>query len=103
MNRPATWKIVTFGTALTGLGIAGVGMAAADDDRSAPVPAAVSVAAVDDTADATHDGPDVVDAAPAADASPETADSPAESAVDSPDDATPDTAAPDDADDTPLD
>ena len=36
-NRPATWKVVTFGAALAGLGVAGAGAAVADDlDRAVP-------------------------------------------------------------------
>ncbi len=31
-RRPATWKVVTFGAALTGLGVTGAGLAVADDD-----------------------------------------------------------------------
>ena len=89
-RTPATWKIVTFGTALTGLGIVGVGAATADDGgSSAQQPAAVSVAA-DDSPDATPDAP-----ADAPDASPESADSPTESATDSPDVAGPDLETPD--------
>ncbi len=80
-RRPATWKIVTFGAALTGLGVAGAGLAAADDDRPGSVPAGLTVAAPD-----AHDSPDTAQAAPApVDASPESADSPAESAWDSAD------------------
>ena len=74
-NRPATWKIVTFGAALTGLGATGIGVAAADDDRDRPLPAGVSVPAADAPADAPVDGP--------VDASPESADSPNESVTDS--------------------
>jgi len=31
MKRPATWKVVTVGAALTGLGVFGAGTAMADD------------------------------------------------------------------------
>ena len=37
-RRPATWKILTVGTALTGLGVAGVGIAAATTTPAAPRP-----------------------------------------------------------------
>ena len=89
-NRPAPWKIVTFGVALTGLGVAGAGVSIADDDRRTAVPESVSVAAVDGPADAS---PDVA----AADASPESADSPTESVTDSPDAAPADDIVPADA------
>ncbi|WP_204261203.1 hypothetical protein [Blastococcus saxobsidens] len=81
-STPATWKIVTFGTALTGLGIVGVGVATADDGPTTAQPAGISVAV-----DADRDG--------GSDASPESADSPAESATDSPDVQTPDVDSPD--------
>lgn len=42
MNRPATWKVVTLGAALTGLGIVGAGTAAA---ATAPAPAPASLEA----------------------------------------------------------
>ena len=87
MNRPATWKIVTFGAALTGLGATGIGVAAADDDRDRPLPAGVSVSTVDAPSDAPVDGP--------VDTSLERR-LPNESATDSADDASPDTATPDD-------
>src|SRR5689334_17556976 len=89
-RRPATWKIVTFGAALTGLGATGIGIASADDDRDGSLPAGITLAAADNPADAPADGP--------VDASPESADSPNESAVDSPEDASPDDATPDDVD-----
>ena len=82
-RRPATWKVVTFGAALTGLGAAGVGIATASDDRTEPLPAGVSVAAhTDSPADASADRP-----APEfpADLSPESADSPDESVTHTPD------------------
>ena len=44
MQRPATWKIVTIGAALTGLSLAGAGAAFADRGQSAVPP--TSVAAV---------------------------------------------------------
>ena len=91
-HRPATWKIVTFGTALTGLGVAGIGLANADDERSGPAPASVAVPAnaADDSVQSADETADVVpaDLAPA-DASPESADSPTESVTDSPDVAAP--------------
>jgi hypothetical protein len=40
MNRPATWKVVTVGAALTGLGIVGAGPAGAA--TTAPAPAAMA-------------------------------------------------------------
>lgn len=100
-RRPATWKIVTFGAALTGLGVAGAGIAVADDDRPGSLPAAVNVTvpAADGSARSAQDSPGAADAAPAdaapVDASPESADSPTESAWDSPADASPDVATPD--------
>ncbi len=47
MERPATWKVVTLGAALTGLGIVGAGTATA---ASAPVtqPASISAGAAFD-------------------------------------------------------
>ncbi|WP_219414829.1 hypothetical protein [Pseudonocardia nigra] len=73
-----TWKVLTLGAALTGLGVAGAGYALADDDtahRDDLRPVTVSSAAGS------------VDPAPLApapvDASPESADSPFESPVDS--------------------
>ena len=83
-RRPATWKIVTFGAALTGLGAAGVGLASADDDRAGSLPAGVTVAADQPVQDAPAPAP--------ADASPESADSPNESATDTPADASPESA-----------
>lgn len=44
MNRPATWKVVTIGAALTGLGVVGAGAANASPD-AAPAPASVTVQA----------------------------------------------------------
>ena len=42
MNRPATWKVVTVGAALTGLGIVGAGTAAAST-MTVPAPASIEV------------------------------------------------------------
>jgi hypothetical protein len=36
MQRPATWKILTIGTALAGLSIAGAGVAVADSGSAVP-------------------------------------------------------------------
>jgi len=36
MKRPATWKVVTVGAALTGLGVLGAGTAMADDTGTLP-------------------------------------------------------------------
>ena len=85
-NRPATWKVVTFGAALAGLGVAGAGAGAgvADDEPRDQQPDSVVVDAA--AADAT---------ATPADASPESADSPNESVTDSSED-TPDADAPGD-------
>lgn len=58
MQRRETWKVVTLGVALTGLGITGVGVAHADGPSTAPEPAAISVeapAAVDDAVPAMDD------------------------------------------------
>jgi hypothetical protein len=69
----ATWKVLTLGAALTGLGVAGAGVALADEraQPAAPQPITVSVA-------------DPAGAPLAAGLSPESADSPFESPVDSP-------------------
>jgi hypothetical protein len=110
-TRPATWKVVTVGAALTGLGIAGVGIATADPSGEPSPPAGITVdggeadaspESADSPAESATDSPDAVAPAPSDDASPESADSPTESVTDSPD-ASPDTASPDDAspDDSP--
>ncbi|WP_214364289.1 hypothetical protein [Pseudonocardia sp. H11422] len=104
MQRPTTWKIITVGAALGGLGLAGAGVALADSGQGAAADIApISVSSADPGAPAPF----------AADLSPESADSPlesvddsADSPFDSPDDLTPDT--PDDSpvdspDDTPGD
>jgi len=98
----SSWKILTLGAALTGLGVAGVGVAAADEGTLSTAPQPISVSAADGAG-----------APLAADLSPESADSPfespvdsAESPFDSPDDANPDDNTPDDNtpdDDTPDD
>ena len=44
MQRPATWKILTIGAALTGLSFAGAGAAFADSNQSAARPMSVAVA-----------------------------------------------------------
>ncbi len=36
MKRPATWKVLTLGAALTGLGFLGTGAAMADDTATSP-------------------------------------------------------------------
>lgn len=53
MQRPATWKVITVGAALTGLGIVGAGAAGADTPEPAWVPefgvvSATNVMALDD-------------------------------------------------------
>ena len=87
-TRPATWKILTFGAALAGLGVAGAGAAGADDEPRGQQPDSV---VVDAPGDATA-------AATPADVSPESADSPNESVTDSPDDVAPADASPESAD-----
>lgn len=37
MKRPATWKVLTIGASMTGLGFLGAGTALADDQRIYPV------------------------------------------------------------------
>ncbi len=37
MKRPATWKVLTVGAAMTGLGVLGAGTAMADEPRPSPV------------------------------------------------------------------
>jgi hypothetical protein len=77
MNRPATWKVLTLGVALTGLGAAGAGFAAADDGGApAKDVRPISVSATDAGAAPGH--PPL-----AVDLSPESADSPFESSFDS--------------------
>jgi hypothetical protein len=44
MERPATWKVVTVGVALTGLSAAGAGAAQADSGVAGTAPASVSAA-----------------------------------------------------------
>ena len=92
-----TWKVLTLGAALTGLGVAGAGVAAAEEGIPLAAPQPVSVSAAD-----------AAGAPLVGDPSPESADSPFESPVDSPespydsaDDHTPDDDTPDD--DTPDD
>jgi len=51
MERPAAWKVVTVGAALTGLGIVGVGTASAAAPAWTPE---VSVVAMDDDWTETH-------------------------------------------------
>ena len=82
MERPATWKILTVGAALSGLGIAGAGVALADGGSPATDvrPIAVSAPAANAPqalAPAVNTG--------MGDLSPESADSPFESPVDSAD------------------
>jgi hypothetical protein len=36
MKRPATWKVLTVGAAMTGLGVLGTGVAMADDTETPP-------------------------------------------------------------------
>ncbi|MGB0972970.1 MAG: hypothetical protein ACPGVG_18740 [Mycobacterium sp.] len=36
MQRPATWKVLTVGAAMAGLGVLGVGTAIADDTTTPP-------------------------------------------------------------------
>jgi hypothetical protein len=45
MERPATWKVLTIGAALTGLGIAGAGAAQANTGSAGTQPASVSAGA----------------------------------------------------------
>jgi hypothetical protein len=89
----STWKVLTVGAALTGLGIAGAGIAAADEGVRAAAPQPISVSAADPAG-----------APLAGDLSPESADSPFESPVDSPESPydSPDDHTPDD-DNTPDD
>jgi hypothetical protein len=95
-----TWKVLTLGAALTGLGVAGAGVAAAEEGVPLAAPQPVSVSAAD-----------AAGAPLVGDPSPESADSPFESPVDSPespydspddhhtpDDDTPDDDTPDDDD-----
>jgi hypothetical protein len=84
MNRPATWKLVTLGTALGGLGLAGAGVALADDRAAAGTPVPQSIAVSE---------PALSELVGVVDGSPESADSPfasvqdsADSPFDSPDD-----------------
>jgi hypothetical protein len=42
MQRPATWKILTIGAALTGLSLAGAGAAFADSGQSTVAPMSVT-------------------------------------------------------------
>lgn len=44
VERPATWKVVTVGAALTGLSVTGAGAAQADNGATVPAPASVSAA-----------------------------------------------------------
>ena len=44
MERPASWKVVTLGVALTGLSVAGAGAAQADSGSPDSGPASVSAA-----------------------------------------------------------
>lgn len=44
MERPASWKVLTLGAALTGLSVAGAGAAQADSGSSGTAPASVSAA-----------------------------------------------------------
>lgn len=44
MERPATWKVVTLGAALTGLSAAGAGAAQADSGSTGIAPASVNAA-----------------------------------------------------------
>jgi hypothetical protein len=69
----STWKVLTLGAALTGLGVAGAGIAAAEEGALVPAVQPISVPAADGT------GAPLV-----ADPSPESADSPFESPADSP-------------------
>jgi hypothetical protein len=80
-TRPATWKVVPLGAALAGLGVAG-----ADHGPRGQEPDGI---VVDAAAEAS---------ATPADASPESADSPDESATDSPGDVAPVDASPETAD-----
>ena len=69
----STWKVMTLGAALTGLGVAGAGIAAAEEATPLPAVQPISVSAADGT------GATLV-----ADPSPESVDSPFESPADSP-------------------
>ncbi|MHA6796616.1 hypothetical protein ACVGVM_24350 [Pseudonocardia bannensis] len=103
MQRPATWKIITVGAALSGLGLAGAGVAFADSGPGAATDIApISVSSADPGSAPAQSG--------AVDLSPESADSPLESVddsvdspFDSPDDASPDDTPGDSPDDIPGD
>ena len=54
-RRRATWEVVTLGTALTGLGLADAGVAAADSNSPSAQPQPAIAVAGDDSPDAPAD------------------------------------------------
>lgn len=83
MPRHTSWKVVTLGIALGGLGLTGAGLATADSPSN-PALAPIRVVAAESAASAPAPGATVVATLPD-DLSPESADSPFQSPVDSAD------------------